>query len=74
MIFELTPMRDKTILQFTHLGLTPNLECYTMCLKGWTMVITKWLPHFILHGRESPEMTKIADIRHQMLSENNQLN
>ena len=39
-----------------------------MCEKGWTMIITSWLFHFITYGTQSPEMSKAAEIRNQMLA------
>ncbi|MEP6677327.1 MAG: SRPBCC domain-containing protein [Ferruginibacter sp.] len=51
MIFELTTKGDKTVLHFTHEGLVPEKECYTMCERGWTMVIKDWLFNFIAHGK-----------------------
>lgn len=51
MIFELTPNAGKTILHFTHQGLTPDKESYARCSEGWTMVITNWLYNFIEHDQ-----------------------
>ena len=34
--FDLTQEEDKTIVTFTHDGLTPEIECYTACSTGWT--------------------------------------
>ena len=70
MIFELTTEGDKTILHFTHQGLTPGMECYAMCEKGWTMIIKSWLLYFITNGTPSPGMAKAAEIRNEMLSAN----
>lgn len=33
----------KTILSFHHIGLTPSIECYTVCSTTWDMFITKKL-------------------------------
>jgi hypothetical protein len=63
MIFEITTTGDKTVLNFTHEGLIPEMECYAMCEKGWTMIIKSWLFHFITNGTSSPEMSKAAEIR-----------
>jgi hypothetical protein len=71
MIFEITTAGNKTMLHFTHEGLVPEKECYTMCEKGWSTIIKNWLFHFITCGTESPEMAKAAEIRDQMLAENN---
>lgn len=69
MTFELTTSGNKTILRFTHEGLTPKMECYTMCEKGWTMIINSWLLYFITNGTESPEMTKATEIRNKILDD-----
>jgi uncharacterized protein YndB with AHSA1/START domain len=51
MVFELTGKGDKTLLHFTHLGLTPDKESYERCSKeGWDIVIKDWLYHFITEG------------------------
>ena len=73
MIFEITTAGNKTILHFTHEGLIPKKECYAMCKKGWSLIITGWLLHFITYGTSSPEMTKAAEIRNQILNDNTQL-
>ena len=70
MIFAITATADKTILHFTHEGLTPEKECYTMCQKGWTMIIKDWLFHYIKYGTSTPEMSKVAEIRNKILAEN----
>jgi uncharacterized protein YndB with AHSA1/START domain len=51
MVFEITPKEHSTILQFTHEGLVPEMECYVMCSEGWKMVITNWLFNFIANGK-----------------------
>lgn len=68
MIFELIAEGEKTILHFTHEGLTPQMECYAMCEKGWNMIIKSWLIHFITNGTPSPEITKAAEIRNKILA------
>ncbi|HEY5405634.1 MAG TPA: SRPBCC domain-containing protein [Ginsengibacter sp.] len=72
MIFEITTAGNKIILHFTHEGLIPEKECYAMCEKGWSMIITNWLFHFITYGTSSPEMNKAAEIRNQNLNDNTQ--
>jgi hypothetical protein len=69
MIFEITATGDKTILHFTHQGLIPEKECYTLCERGWTMIIKSWLLHFITIGTASPEMTNGAKIRNEILAD-----
>lgn len=50
MIFEITTNGDKTLLHFTHEGLTPKKECYDMCEQGWNMVIKERLFNYITIG------------------------
>ena len=69
MIFEISTKDDKTVLQFTHEGLVPEKECYTMCEKGWDIIIKDWLVHFITVGVPSAEMAKAAQIRNQLLKD-----
>jgi activator of Hsp90 ATPase-like protein len=47
MIFELTSAGNKTQLHFTHEGLVPAKECYSLCEKGWNMVIRERLFNYI---------------------------
>lgn len=74
MIFEISTAGGKTVLHFTHQGLTPEKECYTMCEKGWTMIIKDWLKYFITQGTASPELTKAAEIRNKILDGNDRQN
>lgn len=52
MIFVLSMVNGKTVLQFTHEGLVPAKECYEMCAQGWSTVILDRLYHYILSGKE----------------------
>jgi hypothetical protein len=69
MIFEISAKGDKTILHFTHEGLVREKECYASCEKGWNLIITDWLCHFITFGKPAAAMTQAAEIRNQMLKE-----
>lgn len=42
------------LLKFTHIGLTPNLECYDICDQGWTHFITVSLKKYLEHGEGEP--------------------
>jgi hypothetical protein len=47
LVWEITGKKDSTQVNFTHLGLTPDVECYDVCDQGWTFFIheslLKWL-------------------------------
>lgn len=51
MIFDIIDKGDKTILHFSHSGLTPDLECYERVSLGWDTVIKEWLFDFITTGK-----------------------
>jgi hypothetical protein len=65
MEFQISSGNGKTLLCFTHHGLTPDKECYKMCETGWDIVIKDWLAHFVRTGNPSPEMARAAEIRNQ---------
>lgn len=56
-IFEITKKGDKTQLRFTHVGLTPDVECYDACFEGWGYYIKKSLKSLIKtgEGKTNPE-------------------
>jgi hypothetical protein len=51
-IFVLTPKGDQTLIEFTHEGLVPELECYSRVSEGWETVIIKRLYLFLTTGTE----------------------
>lgn len=36
LLFDISKENNKTIVTFTHDGLTPQIECYDQCYSGWT--------------------------------------
>ena len=51
MIFEISSKGDKTMLHFTHVGLVPEKECYSLCHEGWNAVIKDYLFNYINKGK-----------------------
>lgn len=49
-VFEVSREGSGTRLRFTHQGLTPRLECYRQCSRGWSGVIADSLQG-LLNGR-----------------------
>jgi hypothetical protein len=41
----IVPIDDGCEIQFTHVGLTPEVECYGGCAEGWTRYVTTSLPN-----------------------------
>jgi len=54
--FEISNQNDKTQLLFTHHGLTPEVECYDACRKGWTYYIEQSLLKLITTGKGQPNV------------------
>src|SRR6201985_296884 len=44
--FEIFKKENKTQLHFTHVGLTPESECYKDCFKGWNYFLQQSLLNF----------------------------
>ena len=54
-IFEITYSADKTNIDFTHIGLVPDFECYEACEKGWDGHVKNSLVSFINEGKGMPQ-------------------
>lgn len=53
-VFEIAKKGDHTQLKFTHLGLEPHYECYTICRDAWTNYIQHSLYSLITTGEGHP--------------------
>lgn len=53
-IFEISGKDNKTQLQFTHVGLVPEYECYDICQNAWNTYIQKSLHSLITTGIGQP--------------------
>lgn len=49
-IFEILKINNKTQVRFTHMGLSPEIECYGTCSNAWTDLIQKSLFSLITTG------------------------
>jgi hypothetical protein len=58
--FEITQKEGKTQLDFTHIGLVPESECYTDCFKGWNYFLQHSLFNLIITGKGQPH--RLTDI------------
>jgi hypothetical protein len=54
LIFELSNEGNKTKVQFTHEGLVPEYECYSVCNDAWTSYIQGSLQSLITTGKGKP--------------------
>ena len=56
--FEISEAGDATQINFTHIGLLPEVECYDMCVKGWDFFVKQSLLKLITEGKGMPERPK----------------
>ena len=53
-IFEISSEKNLTAINFTHLGLVPEIACYDMCVKGWTEYVPGSLFNLLTNGAGQP--------------------
>lgn len=53
-VWEVSSQKDSTRIDMTHLGLTPKLECYGTCEKGWDYLLQKSLSRFLKENKGLP--------------------
>jgi len=54
LIFGISTENDQTTINFRHQGLVPDVECYDMCVKGWTQYIPGSLLKLLRDGVGQP--------------------
>ena len=59
-VFEISAEGDSTRIQFTHVGLEPQVECYDICVKGWDQYIKDSLAKLINEGKGIPQRKQMA--------------
>ena len=52
--FDLLKVEDKTQINFTHVGLVPQVECYESCVQGWDQYIKGSLLKLLTKGQGTP--------------------
>lgn len=55
-VFAIAEKDGKTEMDFTHVGLVPQAECYSSCTKGWDYYIKGSLFKLLTEGKGTPEM------------------
>lgn len=53
--FDIAKQGDQTQVTFTHHGLTPDVQCYNGCSRGWTYYFSGSLHNFIATGKGQAE-------------------
>ena len=52
--FEIVPKGDQTEVQFTHVGLVEQFECFAVCSNAWGSLMKDSLPRLITTGQGRP--------------------
>jgi hypothetical protein len=60
-VFEISRQGDKTLVQFTHVGLVPAYECYNVCSDAWAGYLETSLRSLITTGKGQPNPIEAAD-------------
>ncbi|MGN6645157.1 MAG: SRPBCC family protein [Cytophaga sp.] len=53
-VFELSRKNNQTHIDFTHIGLVPEIQCYDGCSKGWDYYIKGSLFKYLTTGKGTP--------------------
>jgi len=57
-VFEIAKKGNKTEVHFTHVGLMPAYECYSVCSDAWGSYIKSSLRNLITKGKGQPNEKK----------------
>lgn len=53
-IFDISAKDNQTQVQFTHVGLVPDYECFNVCQDAWSNYIKNSLRDLIVSGKGKP--------------------
>jgi uncharacterized protein YndB with AHSA1/START domain len=59
LVFELAPAEAGTSVRFSHVGLTPEVECYDKCSAAWDFYINGSLKQLITQGNGEPNASEL---------------
>jgi len=54
-VWEISEESNPTQIKMTHIGLTPDIECYEDCKVGWTGHVTRSLVNLLNENKGQPE-------------------
>lgn len=53
-VFTLSEQDGRTVVTFTHVGISPGVECYDICADAWSGFVTGSLKNLIETGQGQP--------------------
>jgi len=56
MSWEISTEKNSTLINFTHIGLVPGIECYGGCEKAWNFYVKESLFKLLTAGKGTPEL------------------
>jgi hypothetical protein len=59
MVWEISTENNLTQINFTHVGLVPELECYNDCNEGWNFHIGKSLLKLMTEHKGMPDVMTV---------------
>ncbi|TJY39582.1 SRPBCC domain-containing protein [Cohnella pontilimi] len=63
-VFEIAKQGDSTEVRFTHVGLVPSCECYSVCSDAWSTYINGSLHDLITKGKGQPNQNEQIANKH----------
>lgn len=57
-VFEILPQQNAVQVNMTHIGLTPEVECYNECQKGWNFYVKESLYKLLTENKGLPDGKK----------------
>jgi hypothetical protein len=58
-VFDILTEKNKTKVNFTQIGLVPEIECYEACSNAWNQYIQQSLYNLITKGKGQPEKKEV---------------
>ena len=58
-VFNLFEENGQTKIDFTHVGLVPEIECYESCVKGWDQYAKNSLLNLLNTGTGQPQKSDV---------------
>ncbi|HYV90903.1 MAG TPA: SRPBCC domain-containing protein [Chitinophagales bacterium] len=57
-VWEISKTKEGVKVDMTHMGLTPKMECYADCEKGWNLFVGNSLHTLMTTGKGTPHKGK----------------